>query len=280
LTADPLAEREVRMFPHLQALLTTIDTLRSPGGCPWDRKQTLASAAHHLQDEAAEVLEAALAGDREAVAEELGDLLFMVSFVVRILSEDLPVDLDQIARQGNEKLVRRHPHVFGDRPTDDVATSQQRWHEIKAEEKRRQGLDPDGDSVLKDLPASLPPLHQAYRYQKDAARVGFDWPDIAGVWAKLREEEAELAAAAAAHDRAAIEHEVGDILFAWANLARWLDVHPDLALRRANQRFRDRFHAVEAAFGGDREAMRTAGLEQLEAAWQAAKSAERERDGG
>lgn len=259
------------MFRNVQALLTTIDTLRSPGGCPWDRKQTLVSAAHHLQEEAAEVLEAALGGDPAAVREELGDLLFMVCFVTRILSEELPTDLDEVARLGNEKLLRRHPHVFGDNPAADVSASQERWHQIKAEEKRSKGLDPDRESVLKDLPASQPPLRQAYRYQKDAARVGFDWPDLAGVWDKLREEEAELHAAAAAGDQSAIDHELGDILFAWANLARWLGVHPDLALRRANQRFRARFHAVEAAFGGDQAAMRAAGLAALEAAWQQAK---------
>lgn len=266
------------MLPNVAALLATIDTLRSPGGCPWDRKQTLASAAHHLQDEAAEVLEAALGGDQQAVREELGDLLFMVCFVTRILAETLPTDLDEVARLGNEKLVRRHPHVFGDNPAGDVTESQERWHAIKAEERRQKGLAPRPESVLKDLPASQDTLHQAYRYQKDAARVGFDWPDIAGPRAKLREEERELDEAVAAGDAAAIEHELGDILFAWTNVARWLGVHPDVALRRANQRFRARFQAVEAAFGGDPAAMRTAGLDALEAAWQAAKR--QERDGG
>lgn len=268
------------MLENVQALLQTIDTLRSPGGCPWDRKQTLASAAHHLQDEAAEVLEAALAGDPEDVREELGDLLFMVSFVTRILAEQLPTTLDDVAREGNEKLVRRHPHVFGEHAAEDVAESQVRWHQIKAEEKRRKGIDPDGESVLKDLPPSQPPLHQAYRYQKDAARVGFDWPDLGGVWAKLREEEDEVRAAAAAGDPDALEHEIGDVLFAWANLARKLGIHPDVALRRANQRFRTRFHHIEAAYGNDRAALEAASLADLEAAWQEAKRRERETPGG
>jgi tetrapyrrole methylase family protein/MazG family protein len=264
------------MLPNVQALLETIDTLRSPGGCPWDRKQTLQTAAHHLQDEAAEVLEAALRGDLDDVREELGDLLFMVAFVTRILAEDLPTDLDDVARHGNEKLVRRHPHVFGEHAADDVAESQERWNAIKAEEKRRKGLDPENESVLKDLPASQPPLHQAYRYQKDAAGVGFDWPDLDGVWAKLREEEDELREAAALGDPDAIEHELGDVLFAWANLARKLGVHPDVALRRTNARFRARFHHVEQSFAGDREAMREAGLEALDAAWREAKMRERD----
>jgi len=262
------------MLTNVQALLQTIDTLRSPGGCPWDRKQTLQTAAHHLQDEAAEVLESALQGDHEHVQEELGDLLFMVCFVTRILNEDFTTDLDEVARHGNEKLIRRHPHVFGENPANDVEESQERWNQIKAEEKRLKGLDPDKDSVLKDLPASQPPLNQAYRYQKDAARVGFDWPDLDGVWEKIREEEGELQEAAAAGDREAMEHEMGDILFAWANLARKLDIHPDVALRKANQRFRGRFHHVESCFDNDGEAMKGAGLEAMEEAWQEAKRRE------
>ncbi|HOX25059.1 MAG TPA: nucleoside triphosphate pyrophosphohydrolase [Candidatus Krumholzibacteria bacterium] len=264
------------MLANVHALVRTIDILRSPGGCPWDRKQTLESAAHHLQDEAAEVLESAIAGDPAHVREELGDLLFMVCFVTRVLGETLPTDLDDVARRGNEKLVRRHPHVFGDSAARDVEESQARWDAIKAEEKRGLGLDPDGESILKDLPASLPPLHQAYRYQKDAAAVGFDWPDADGVWAKLREEESELRAAVAAGDADAIEHEVGDALFAWANLARKLGVQPDVALRKANRRFRTRFHRVETVFGNDPAAMRAAGLDAMEAAWQAAKRSERD----
>jgi tetrapyrrole methylase family protein/MazG family protein len=266
------------MLQNIQALIDTIDTLRSPGGCPWDRKQTLATAAHHLQDEAAEVLEAALAGDPEHVREELGDLLFMVAFVTRILDEDLPTDLDEVARVGNEKLIRRHPHVFADEGAEDVAESQQRWNQIKAEEKRRRGLDPSRESVLKDLPASQPPLHQAYRYQKDAATVGFDWPDMDGVWDKLREEEDELREAAQAGDHEALEHELGDVLFAWANLARKLGVHPDVALRKANARFRARFHHVESAFDNDRDRMKDAGLDALENAWQEAKRREEQQD--
>jgi len=266
------------MLKNVQSLLETIDTLRSPGGCPWDRKQTLATAAHHLQDEAAEVLESALSGDLEHVREELGDLLFMVCFVTRILNEELATDLDEVARHGNEKLVRRHPHVFGDTAARNVEESQERWNQIKAEEKRRQGIDPDAESILKDLPASQPPLRQAYRYQKDAATVGFDWPDLDGVWDKLREEEDELREAMASGDQDAVEHELGDVLFAWANLARKLDVHPDVALRRTNARFRSRFHDVETAFGGNRNAMKNAGLDTLEAAWQEAKR--RERDAG
>lgn len=262
------------MPSRLDDLLRTIHILRAPGGCPWDRKQTLATAAHHLNDESAELLEAALAGDLEHVREELGDLLFMVCFVTEILGESLDTDFDRVAGHADEKLVRRHPHVFGDAPARDAGESQIRWNEIKAQEKRARGLDPTRESVLKDLPASTESLHQSYRYQKDAAGVGFDWPDLNGVWAKIDEEIGEVREAAAAGDAAAVEHEVGDLLFAVVNLARKLDVQPDVALRRANGRFRARFHAIEASFGHDRDRLAAASLDALEAAWQEAKRGE------
>ena len=262
-------------LPNTERLLSTIHVLRAPDGCPWDRKQTLATAAHHLHDESAELLEAALGGDLDHVREELGDLLFMVCFVAEILGESAPAGFDDVAAQADAKLVRRHPHVFGGAEAGDAGESQQRWNEVKAQEKRAKGLDPDRESLLKDLPAAAAPLHQAHRYQKDAAQVGFDWPDLEGVREKIREELAELDEAVAGGDARAVEHEVGDLLFSVANLARKLDVAPDVALRRANARFRSRFHAVEAAFGGDRDRLAAASLEELEAAWQAAKSAER-----
>lgn len=260
-------------FPHLESLLETIRVLRDPGGCPWDRKQTLATAVHHLNDESAELLEAALEEDPEHVREELGDLLFMVCFVCRILSEHIDTDLDRVAGLANEKLVRRHPHVFGDREASDAVESQIRWNEIKAEEKRAKGIDPSRESAIKDLPASAAPLHQSYRYQKDAANVGFDWDDISGVWAKLDEEAGELREAAAADDPQRVESEVGDLIFAAVNLSRWMGVHPDVALRKANARFRERFRLVEKAFGDSPGSLREASLEEMEAAWQEAKRA-------
>ena len=259
------------MSAHFEKLLETIDTLRNPGGCPWDRKQTLLDAARYLMDEGGELVEAALAGDEEGCEEELGDLLFMTSFCTRILSETRPVDMHDIARIGNEKLIRRHPHVFGDTSASDSGESQEQWNAIKAEEKRAKGIDPDRDSALKEMPASTAPLHQAYNFQKNAAAVGFDWPEIDGVWLKLREEEAELVEAIASGDRKAIEHELGDFLFSVVNLARWLKIQPDMALRRANNRFRDRFHLVEDDFETRRVSMKDASIDELEASWQKAK---------
>jgi len=255
-----------------EALLETIDILRSPGGCPWDHKQTLLSASRYLMDEAGELVEAALAGDTDGVREELGDLLFMVSFVCRILSETRPTSMYDIAREGNEKLIRRHPHVFQDNPAKDVGESQDRWNEIKAAEKRARGLDPERDSALKDMPAATAPLHQAYRYQKDAAKVGFDWPDLGGVQAKLREELGEVHEALAGDDSDRLEHEIGDLLFSVVNLARWKRIQPDMALRKANNRFRDRFHLVEADFESRDADLNSATIEELEESWQRAKA--------
>ncbi len=259
------------MATPFEDLLKTIHTLRSPGGCPWDRKQDLVSASRYLMDEAGELVESALEKDNEGATEELADLLFMTCFCTEILGETTGVDMHEVARLGNEKLIRRHPHVFGETGAKDVGESQERWNAIKAEEKRARGLDPDRESALKDMPASTAPLHQAYRYQDDAADVGFDWPAIDGVWDKLREEMAELEQAAGAGDRQHIEHELGDLLFSVVNLARWIKIQPDMALRRANRRFRDRFHLVEADYRDRGQAMNGSSIADLEDSWQAAK---------
>jgi len=259
------------MSEHFETLLGTIDILRNPGGCPWDQKQSLLDAARFLMDEGGELVEAALAGDEAGCEEELGDLLFMTSFCTRILSETRPVDMHDIARIGNEKLVRRHPHVFGDTSATSTSDSQQQWEAIKAQEKRAKGIDPDHMSALKDMPASTAPLHQAYNYQKNAASVGFDWPDVNGVWEKLREEEKELMEAIESGDRQAMEHELGDFLFSVVNVARWLKIQPDMALRQANNRFRSRFHLVEDEYKGREKTMLDAPIDELEASWQRAK---------
>ncbi len=252
-------------------LLATIHTLRAPGGCPWDRKQTLLSASRYLLDEAAELVEAAMRNDLRGVREELGDLLFMTCFCAEILGEHDDVDMQRIAAEGNAKLIRRHPHVFGEAEAEDTEASQRQWNAIKDQEKRERGEDPDAASILKDMPPATAPLHQAYRYQKDAATAGFDWPDLAGVRAKLDEELAELDEAIGQDDAAAVEHEIGDVLFAVVNIARRLGVQPDIAMRRVNGRFRERFHLVEEEFRTRGASLAEASLAEMEAAWQRAK---------
>ena len=272
---DDKPEGELKAGPgddHFAELLTTIRTLRAPGGCAWDRKQDLVNASRYLMDEAGELVEAALAGDAVGFREELADLLFMTCFCTEILGEKHPVTMHDIARQGNEKLIRRHPHVFGDPRDHDLGESQERWNQIKAEEKRARGIDPDALSSLKEMPASTAPLHQSHQIQKDAAGCGFDWPDISGVWAKLHEEMEELSEAAESGNPRNMEHELGDLLFSVVNLSRWLKIQPDMALRRANTRFRDRFHLVEKEFQEMKLPMKDAPLNDLEASWQRAKS--------
>ncbi len=258
-------------LPETRALLDTIATLRAPGGCPWDQKQTLPDAARYLLDEAGELIDAALSGDQDHVTEELGDLLFMVAFCCRIHSETSGADFEDVARSGNDKLIRRHPHVFGDENADDQIESQVHWNAIKTAEKEAKGLVEE-PTVLKDLPASSSPLRQAHVYQKNAAEVGFDWPDNHGVVAKIHEELAEVHEAETSGDHDALVHEVGDLLLAVVNLARRLGVEADDALRLANRRFRSRFRHVEGQYA-DHDAMHSASLDELEAHWQVAKRA-------
>ena len=259
---------------EIDALLETIHVLRSPGGCPWDRKQTLPDAARYLLDEGGELLDAALAGDAENAAEELGDLLFMVCFCCEILGETAPYDFGDIARLGNEKLLRRHPHVFGDETASGETESQVHWNEIKAAEREAKGLPRQKASQLTDLPASSSPLRQAHVYQKDAAKSGFDWPDLSGIWEKLHEEIGELEAAVANSDTEAMRHEVGDLLLVTTNLARRLGVEADDALRLANRRFRSRFRYLESRFEDPRAQMPEATLDELEDLWREAKNRE------
>ena len=256
---------------HFEELLATIGTLRAPGGCPWDQKQTLHDAARYLMDEAAELVDATGAEDTAGAREELADLLFMTCFCTEILGETEQVSMQDIAREGNAKLIRRHPHVFGDAQARTTGESQERWNAIKREEKRARGIDPDLESALKDMPASTAPLHQSYTYQENAADHGFDWPEIDGVWAKFNEELDEFKDAIEDGDKAAIQHELGDLLFSIVNLARWHKIQPDMALRQANNRFRDRFHLVEEDFKTRGEDMKNVGIDALEASWQEAK---------
>jgi len=258
-------------LPETRALLETIATLRAPGGCPWDRKQTLPDAARYLLDEAGELIDAALSGDQDHVTEELGDLLFMTAFCCRIHSETSGDDFEAVARTGNEKLIRRHPHVFGEENADDQVESQVHWNAIKAAEKAAKGIVEE-PTVLKDLPASSSPLRQAHVYQKNAAGVGFDWPDNQGVVAKIHEELAEVSEAETAGDHDALVHEVGDLLLAVVNYARRLGVEADDALRLANRRFQGRFQHIEQQYSGHDE-MKQASLDELEAHWQDAKRA-------
>jgi tetrapyrrole methylase family protein/MazG family protein/ATP diphosphatase len=250
-------------------------TLRDPaGGCPWDREQTFATIAPYTIEEAYEVADAIERNDLADLEGELGDLLFQVVFHARMAEEAGRFDFGDVVAGICDKLRRRHPHVFDGTRVDDVAEQSRIWEEIKREERaeKRPG-------VLADVPAGLPGLSRAAKLGKRAAAVGFDWPDVAGVRAKLDEEIAELdeaLAAAASHGRAAappaVAAEIGDLLFTVANLCRHLGLDPEDCARAANARFTRRFEHVEArvnAAGGDWSAHDAAALDSY---WRLAKT--------
>jgi MazG family protein len=254
----------------LQRLLAVIARLRAPDGCPWDRSQTPASMAPHLLEEAYESIDALQQGDVAAAGEELGDVLVNVLLIAQMRSEAGQGDADALAAVAAEKLVRRHPHVFGDTPVDGAEAAYRNWERMKRQEQGQAG-GRQKRGALAGVPAALPALLRAFRIGEKAARVGFDWPDRQGPREKIDEEVAELDAAVQSGDRAAIEHELGDLLFSIVNLARHLGCNPEMALRAQVDRFQRRFGAVEAALGPD---LSQHSLQQLEAAWQQAKATE------
>ncbi len=223
--------------------------LRAPdGGCPWDLKQTHESLRPHLIEESAEVLQAIESGDKANLCEELGDLLLQVVFHAQLAQENGDFTIEDVALAINEKLVRRHPHIFGDAQTkvsaDDAEAVKANWDAIKAQEKAERGETP---SILGDVPAQLPALASALKISKRAAKVGFEWPDEAGVLDKLREEVAEVEDALAHESRERVAEELGDLLFTIVNLARWRGIDPEMALRDNNRKFRGRFEQMETA---------------------------------
>jgi MazG family protein len=228
--------------PPMDELAYICDRLLGPGGCPWDQAQTHESLKKHLIEEAYEVLDAIDSGSSEALREELGDLLLQPVLHAQIRKcRTGEWDIDDVARGIVEKLVRRHPHVFGDVEAADADAVLRNWDRIKQGEK-------GGDvprSVLAGVPRSLPALLRAFEVSKRAVRAGFEWPDIEGVFEKLREEEAELREVLATGDAAHVEAELGDLLFTLVNVARWAKVEPEEALRKMVDRFTGRFMAME-----------------------------------
>jgi MazG family protein len=269
----------------IDRLLRIMDRLRDPGGCPWDREQTLRSLTPYLLEEAHEVIEAIEAGDAQHHREELGDLLFQVVFQARIAREEGKFDFAQVCDSIAGKLTRRHPHVFGDVSVSGSREVVKNWERIKADERKAKGDAPR--SAIGGVPAALPALVRAERMTEKAAAVGFDWPDLQGVLAKVREELAELEeavarrAAAAPQDGAAhelhgrVEHELGDLIFALANLGRFLKVHPEEALRGSVRRFESRFHHIEERLREQGRTPREATLQEMDRYWDEAKKREK-----
>ena len=247
---------------ELEALLALMRALRDPqSGCPWDRQQDFQSIAPFTIEEAYEVADAIGRGDLARLRDELGDLLFQVVFHARMAEEAGQFDFAAVARGIRDKLIRRHPHIFEERRPVDVAQLHLSWESQKARERAAAGVH----GVLSDVPQALPALTRAAKLGRRARRVGFDWPDAAGVRAKIDEELAEIDAALAAADQAQVADEIGDLLFTVANWARHLEVDAEDALRRAALKFEQRFECMERVAGCE-----GAVLDQLDAArWQA-----------
>lgn len=248
----------------LQELIDVVARLRDPnGGCPWDLKQTNQSLVPYVLEEAHEVADAIRHGDDDQISEELGDLLLQVVLHAQIASENNRFDLERVARGISAKLIRRHPHVFGGELRS--------WEEIKAEEQAK--TKGDSTSPLSDRLASKvrgqPALAGAMTISKNAAKAGFEWDNLDGVWDKVNEELAELQDAIASGDSQHAQAELGDVLFTLVNVARWCGIEPEEGLAGTNQRFLDRFSRVETALGGN---LQGRSINELEGLWQAAKA--------
>ncbi len=260
-----------RNFERLVEIMTT---LRAPEGCPWDREQDFDSLKPMLIEEVYELIDAIDDRDYPGIAEELGDVLLHILFNAQLGKEAGKFTIDTVIQGISEKLVRRHPHVFGNEAAADADQVVTNWEAIKEREKAEKG---EGDptrppSVLEGIPSKLPALHEAHKISSRVVRVGFDWPEIDAVFDKLQEEIAELREAIADGSASeAVADEVGDVLFTMVNVARFLNIDTESALKRSNRKFRSRFRYVEEQLSLEGKTATDASVEEMEALWQQAK---------
>lgn len=261
----------------ISRLVEIMAALRNPdGGCPWDLEQDFKSIRHYTIEEAYEVADAIERGDYDDLREELGDLLLQPVYHAQMAAERGLFDLGDVVQAITEKLIRRHPHVFGEEAARNAGGAKAKWDEVKADERAAKAARRETEpSALDDVPQVLPALARAGKLTKRAAHVGFDWPDADAVMAKVTEEMAELRAATSP---AAKQEEMGDLLFAMANLARHMGIDAEAALRDANAKFTRRFHYVEARAKADGVVMEDAGLERLDGYWNEIRAADKARD--
>jgi nucleoside triphosphate diphosphatase len=256
-------------------LIEIMAALRAPGtGCPWDLEQNFESIAPYTIEEAYEVADAVTRGDFDDLRDELGDLLLQVVFHARMAQEQGAFDFGDVVQAITEKLVRRHPHVFGDEKHLTPEAVKGRWEEIKVEERAARGKE-EPNGALAGIPAGLPALARALKLQQKAGKVGFDWNDPQAVLAKIREETEEISAEIASGNRDEVKAEIGDLMFALVNLARHLDVDPEAALRGTNVKFDRRFAAIEKALAARGKSPAEATLAEMDALWDEAKATEK-----
>jgi tetrapyrrole methylase family protein / MazG family protein len=253
-----------------QLLVDLMARLRAPGGCPWDREQTFDTIKPYLLEETYEVLEAIDARDWNELPGELGDLLLQAVFFSQMATEQNLFRIEDALDAINEKLIRRHPHVFGEETARTEGDVRKRWSEIKREEKESKG--PEAQTLLGSVPRSLPALVEAQQLTSRAALVGFDWPDAGQVLEKLREEAAEFERARLSASPQELEDELGDMLFVLVNLARFVKVDPEQALRHTNRKFRERFAYVERRLAERGRTPAESNLAEMDALWDEAKN--------
>jgi tetrapyrrole methylase family protein / MazG family protein len=281
-SSKPAADKELTPGEWFEKLVGVQARLRAPNGCPWDREQTHETLRTYLLEEAYEVLEALESGNDAKFAEEMGDLLLQIVFHSQIAREEGRFTVSDVVREIHDKLVRRHPHVFGETRAKDSTEVLRNWEQIKSEERRSKGAEANAiasgsakeasllDGVSRGLPATL----EGFQLTRRAARIGFDWEDAAGIFEKMAEEREELKRALQASVPQKTEEELGDLLFAAVNLSRFLKVDPEIALKKANAKFARRFRAMEKlAREGGRE-FEDLPREEMEALWDATKKTE------
>ncbi|MBF0451305.1 MAG: nucleoside triphosphate pyrophosphohydrolase [Candidatus Magnetomorum sp.] len=255
----------------LYALKNLVERLRGKDGCPWDQKQTPIDAKNYLIDEIYELLEAIDENNTDHICEELGDVLLLVMLVTRMYEEKGCFDIDQVATFCREKMIRRHPHVFGDARAKDAEAVLDRWHQIKNKEKQDSHHN---KKFLDSVPANLPALHRAYQLTERAARVGFDWYNRNAVEQKVDEEYNEFKTALLSENSKDIQSEMGDLIFSLVNISRWCKIHPETALNDSIQKFIHRFSFIEKQLIDQGKSLESASLEEMDALWNAAKKEE------
>lgn len=267
MTSTPQPETTSESF---RALMQLIQTLRGPDGCPWDKKQTPGSIALYLIEEIYELVEAIESGNSDSIREELGDVLFQVFFMAELFHEKGRFDIGEVALRTTEKMIGRHPHVFGADRLDTSEAVRERWHQIKRHEKE----NTEAKSVLDSIPVQLPALMRAYRISERVAREGFDWQDISGVMEKVEEEWAEFKNARKADRREQAAMELGDVFFTLVNVARFAHIHPESVLTGAIKKFEHRFRELEKRSAERGVAMEKRSQAELNRIWEQIKTEE------
>jgi tetrapyrrole methylase family protein / MazG family protein len=275
----PQRQKKLTAGEWFERLVALQARLRAPNGCPWDREQTHTTLRTYLIEEAYEVLDAMKSGDDAKFANEMGDLVLQVVFHSQIAAEEGRFTVADVIREVHEKMVRRHPHVFGEKRAKDAAEVLRNWEQIKAQERQGNGagkMEEKPKSLLDGVPRGLPATMEGLQLTRKASRAGFDWDHAEGVFEKLREESAELRHASEREDAGRVEEEMGDLLFAAVNLARLLHVDPEIALKNANAKFARRFREMERLSADKGRSFTDVPRAEKEKLWEAAKRSERQ----